>query len=65
MRIIAHAPQGIFKGKEVKYDEQQYKVIGSCLEKLPDLKYFSFETPTGEIYMTEEMISQSVFVLEK
>ncbi len=65
MKIVAHTPYGVFKGKEIEYTEEQYKATGSFLEKLHQLEYFSFETPNGEIYMTKEMIGQSLFVLEK
>ncbi len=65
MKIVAHTPHGVFNGKEIEYTEEQYKAIGSFLERLPQMKYFSLETPNGEIYMTKEMIDQSLFVLEK
>ncbi len=65
MKIVAHTPHGVFNGKEIEYTEEQYKEISSFLEKLPNLKYFSFETPNGEIYIPDGLINQSVFVLEK
>jgi len=65
MKIVAHTPHGVFKGKEIEYTEEQYKVTSSFLGQLHQLEYFSFETLNGEIYMTKEMIDQSLFVLEK
>ena len=65
MKIVAHTPHGVFNGNEIEYNEEQYKLTGSLLEKLHQLEYFSFETPNGEIYMNKEMIDKSVFVLEK
>ena len=65
MKIIAHTPQGVFTGKEIQYTEEHYKDVCCLLKKLPDLKYFCFETPNGEVYVTEQMISQSVFEVVK
>jgi hypothetical protein len=65
MKIIAHTRYGVFEGKSVKYSETEYKRIGKLLEYLPKVEYFSFETDTGEIYMTKEMIADTLFILEK
>lgn len=65
MKIIAHTRYGVFEGKSVEYDETEYKRIGKLLEYLPKVEYFSFETDMGEIYMTKEMIANSLFILEK
>jgi hypothetical protein len=65
MRIVAHTKYGVFKGVERDYNEQEYADIGKLLEKLPKLEYFSFMTDAGGVYMTKEMIADSLFVLEK
>jgi hypothetical protein len=65
MRIIAYTKYGIFEGKNADYNEAEYKRIGQLLEYLPKLEYFSFETDRGEIYMTREMIANTLFVLER
>jgi hypothetical protein len=65
MRIVAHTKYGVFNGIAEEYSEEKYKRIGDFLEKLKDMSYFSFTTETGEVYMTEAMISNSLFVLEK
>jgi hypothetical protein len=65
MRIIAHTKYGVFNGVGEEYSEEKYEEIGKFLEKLADLSYFSFVIETGEVYMTKEMIVDSLFVLEK
>jgi hypothetical protein len=65
MKIIAHTKYGVFEGKSVKYSETEYKRIGKLLEYLPKVEYFSFETDNGEVYMTKEMIADTLFILEK
>ncbi len=65
MRIVAHTKYGVFEGIEKEYDEEQYANIGKFLNQLCDLKYFSFQTDKGEIYLTKEMIADSLFILEK
>lgn len=66
MRIVAHTKYGVFNGKEVKYTEQSYQQTTQFLEKLHKLEYFSFETHDGNaVYMTSQIIADSLFVLEK
>jgi hypothetical protein len=65
MRIIAHTKYGVFEGIEREYDKTEYENIGKFLEKLSKLDYFSFATDKGEVYMTEQMISDTLFILEK
>lgn len=67
MKIIAHTRYGVFEGKSVEYDETDYKGIGKILEHVvnPKAEYFSFETDTGEVFFTREMIANSLFILEK
>lgn len=65
MKIIAHTKYGVFNGVEEEYSEKKYEWTGKFLENLADLSYFSFTTETGEVYMTKEMIADSLFILEK
>jgi len=65
MRIIAHTKYGVFNGFEQEYSEEKYKAIGKFLETLMNLSYFSFVIETGEVYMTKEMVADSLFILEK
>lgn len=65
MRIVVHTKYGVFEGTENEYNETEYKEIGCFLEKLSKLESFFLETDKGEIYMTQEMIADSLFVLEK
>jgi hypothetical protein len=65
MRLIANTPRGVYKGEETEYSEKDYKLLSLWLESIHNLEYLSFATPYGEIYMTQEMINQSVIVLEK
>lgn len=65
MKIIAHTKYGIFEGADNEYDEEQYVNIGKFLENIHKLEYFSFNTDKGEIYMTKEIIADTLFILEK
>lgn len=65
MRIVAHTKYGVFEGIGRDYDEKEYENIGKLLEKLPRLEYFSFMTDKGEVYLTKEMIADTLFILEK
>ena len=65
MKIIAHTKYGVFEGVEHEYDEEKYVDIGKFLEKIHQLDYFSFQTDKGEIYITKEMIADTLFILEK
>jgi hypothetical protein len=65
MKIIAHTKYGVFTGREVEYSDENYKETCEFLEKLYDMNYFTFGTEAGKVYMTKEMIADSLFVLEK
>ena len=65
MRIVAHTKYGVFEGVENEYDGEKYAEIGKFLEQIYKLEYFSFHTDKGEIYITKEMIADTLFVLEK
>jgi hypothetical protein len=65
MQIIAHTPQGIFKGLQQPYDEKQYRRLGEVLNMIDAIKFYCLETDHGEFYMNKSMIDQSIFVLVK
>lgn len=65
MQIIAHTPQGIFKGLQQPYDEKQYRRLGELLELIDTTKLYCLETDHGGFYMNKAMIDQSIFVLVK
>jgi hypothetical protein len=65
MQIIAHTPQGIFKGLQQPYDEKQYRRLGELLSLIDTAKRYCLETDHGEFYMNKSMIDQSIFVLVK
>ena len=65
MRIIAHTKYGVFKGIEAEYSEDDYAELLEFLKGLCELSYFLFGTENGKVYMTKEMIADSLFVLEK
>ena len=65
MRIIAHTKYGVFEGTETEYSETEYEDIELFLEKLPKMEYFSFGTDKGVIYFTKEIITDTLFILEK
>ena len=65
MQIIAHTPQGIFKGLQKPYDEKQYRRLQELLDMIYIVKFYRLETDRGEFYMNKSMIDQSIFVLVK
>jgi hypothetical protein len=65
MRIVIHTKYGVFEGIERDYDEKDYDSIEKFLAQLPKLEYFSFGTDKGEVYLTKEMIADTMFILEK
>lgn len=65
MRIIAHTKYGVFTSAEDKYSEEAFVELCEFLENLHNMEYFTFGTETGKVYMTKEMIADSLFFLEK
>jgi hypothetical protein len=65
MKIIAHTKYGVFTGIEKEYSEEEYDSIADFLTQICKMSYFTFGTENGKVYMTKEMIADSLFVLEK
>ena len=64
MRIVAHTKYGVFYGKEVDYDESEYRENSKFLQKLESMKWFCLGTNDGQVYFTKAMIDDSLFILE-
>ena len=65
MRIIAHTKYGVFQSKETEFTPTEYEKSTKFLEQIHNLEFISFETDDGELYMTKEMISDSLFIIQK
>lgn len=65
MRIIAHTKYGVFTGVEEEFSPESYVEVADFLGRLCELTYFAFRTATGKVYMTKEMVADSLFILEK
>ena len=65
MRIIAHTKYGVFTGVEEEYSEEDYKETCEFLDQLCKMNYLALDTENGKVYMTKEMIADSLFILEK
>ena len=65
MRIIAHTKYGVFQSKETEFTQKEYEQSTKFLEQIQDLEFVPFETDDGDLYMTKEMIADSVFILQK
>jgi hypothetical protein len=63
MKIIAYTPQGTFESKE--FNDEVYLDTCNLLSRIVDMSYFSVETDKGKVYFAEQIIQQSVFVIEK
>jgi len=65
MKITIHTKYGVFESVEAKYNEEGFTELSQFLEKIHSLNYFSMVTTVGEIYMTEGIIADSLFILQK
>lgn len=65
MKIIAHTQYGTFESIEQEYTDELYDQLKELLAKMADFKYFIFETDTGNVFLTKNMIDRSIFVIEK
>lgn len=65
MKIVVHTKYGVFYSKEQKYTEELYEELVSIVDKIPTAKYFCFDTESGMVVLSEKMIQDSLFVIEK
>jgi|694.fasta_scaffold26997_11 hypothetical protein len=65
MKLIIHSKYGKFEGNEVPYDEKRYKELSNFLEQLHKFEVARFDTPNGELHMTNSMIDDCIIELIK
>jgi hypothetical protein len=65
MKILIHTKYGVFSSKEQDYSDELYEELRSMVDKLSNAKYFCFDTENGMVFLTEKMIQETVFVVEK
>jgi hypothetical protein len=65
MKIIVHTKYGIFSSKEQDYEDKLYEELRGMIDQLAKAKYFCFDSENGMIFLTEKMIQESLFIIEK
>jgi hypothetical protein len=65
MNILAHTKYGVFRTSQVEYDEERYMRISEFLEGLSELEYLQLQTDDGDVYLSKELIADSLFILQK
>jgi hypothetical protein len=65
MKIMVHTKYGVFSSKEQNYTEELYEELRSMVDRLATAKYFCFDTENGMVFLTEKMIQDSLFIVEK
>jgi len=66
MRLEVYTKHGVLHGKKTKYNEETYNELLNFIKGLHEVDYLHFETDDGDIvYMTKNMIHDSVFILRK
>ena len=65
MKIVVHTKYGVFHSKEQDYDDELYEELRGMIDQLAKAKYFCFDSEKGMIFLTEKMIQDSLFVVEK
>ena len=66
MRLEVYTKHGVFYGKDVEYNEETYDELLNFVKGLHEVDYLHFATnEDNTIYMTKNMINDSVFILKK
>ena len=67
MRIIAHTQYGVFEGKHGEATEEEFNSMQTFLrDNLYQSPYFKFMLANGSVvFLTKEMIANSLFILER
>jgi hypothetical protein len=65
VKLVVHTKYGVFESIEQDYDDEYYEQVKELLAKLPEFKYFTFETNDGNLYLTKDMIGDSLFQIIK
>ena len=65
MKVIAHTKYGVFESIEKAATEEEFEEMDNFLKNLYISQWFTLDTDKGGIYFTKEMITDSLFILEK
>lgn len=65
MKLAVYTKYGMFESIDQDYTEEYYEQVKELLSKLPEFKYFTFETDEGSVYLTKDMIQDSLFKIVK
>jgi hypothetical protein len=65
MKVIAHTKYGVFESIEKDATEEEFEEMDNFLKNLYISQWFTLDTDKGGIYFTKEMITDSLFILEK
>jgi len=66
MRIIAHTKHGVFSSVERTATEEEFLEVGTFLVDIVERgTRFSIDTEEGEMFFFENMIKDSLFILQK
>ena len=65
MKVIAHTKYGVFESIEKNATKEEFEGMEYLLENLHITQWFALDTHKGKIYFTEEMIADTLFILEK
>lgn len=66
MKIIAHTKYGVFTSVEQTATEEEFLEVGEFLANVVERgARFSLDTAEGKIFFSENMIKDSLFILQK
>jgi arginine repressor len=66
MKVVIHTKYGVFKSLEAKYKEEEFTKLTELLEKVHTVSHlFVINTSAGELYMSKDIIADSLFILQK
>ena len=65
MKVIAHTKYGVFESIEKDATKEEFEGMEYLLENLYITNWFALDTDKGKLYFTEEMIADTLFILEE
>ena len=65
MRIVAYTKHGLFEGKEEPPGTQLHELRELLIESVSKGEGLSFETESGSVHIPNEIVKDSIFLVEK
>lgn len=65
MKIVAYTKYGAFETEPTEYSDEEYEKLQKFMVTVTDSKFLTLNTTEGFLYLPQQIIQDTLFVIEK